>query len=276
MTNENDSNDPTGRPPGQPPLQPPATPATPLQDALPDSGKGKAAEERSETKELAREFRIAEKWVIGTNIVLAIIGSIALCIYYGQLRVMRGQLGEIIKQYPEIQKSARAAESAANSASDQIKLSREAIHSSERPWITDTAKNIPPLTPNVKFTMYIQILNSGKSPALQARVVMQSRYFKKFPLPNPPYDLSVGTPAQSLAILTPNVPIALQLPDTLLFDEPFRKIQSGEVAYFIYGQIHYTDAFSPSHEHVTHFCTQYRPDPTRTLWVACPFYNDAD
>ena len=40
--------------------------------------------------ELAREFGLAEKWVIGTNIVLAVIGIFALCIYHGQLNVMRG------------------------------------------------------------------------------------------------------------------------------------------------------------------------------------------
>src|SRR6266446_4744874 len=116
MRNENDSDDRTANPQGQPPPQAPVAPAAPLQGALPDSGKGKANEEENETKELAREFRVAEKWVIGTNIVLAVIGIAALCIYYGQLRVMRGQLGEIIKQYPEIKKSADAAKSAADTA----------------------------------------------------------------------------------------------------------------------------------------------------------------
>jgi len=127
MPDENKRDDPTTNPQAQPPLQSPVTPATPLQGALPDSGEGNANEEKNEAKELAREFRIAEKWVIGTNIVLAVIGIIALCIYYGQLRVMRGQLGEIIKQYPEIKKSADAAKSAADAATNQTILMKQQL-----------------------------------------------------------------------------------------------------------------------------------------------------
>lgn len=116
MTNEKNSDQPTANTQNQPPLQPPVTPPAPLQGALPDDGKRDANDVKNQTKELAREFRIAEKWVIGTNIVLALIGLAALCIYYGQLKVMQGQLGEIIKQYPEIKKSADAAKSAADTA----------------------------------------------------------------------------------------------------------------------------------------------------------------
>src|ERR1700724_4890863 len=108
MTNENDRNNPTTDSQGQSPLQPPVTPSTSLEGAFPDNGKGKANEEKNETKVLAREFRIAEKWVIGTNIILAVIGIVALCIYGGQLHVMRGQLQEIIRQYPQLKKSAEA------------------------------------------------------------------------------------------------------------------------------------------------------------------------
>ena len=77
MTNENDRNNPTTDSQGQSPLQPPVTPSTSLEGAFPDNGKGKANEEKNETKVLAREFRIAEKWVIGTNIILAVIGIVA-------------------------------------------------------------------------------------------------------------------------------------------------------------------------------------------------------
>ncbi len=124
MANEHDSNDPAANSQGEPLPQPPVIPPAPLQRTLSNDSKGHANEEQNETKELGREFRIAEKWVIGTNIALAIIGVVALCIYNGQLRVMRGQLGEIIKQYPELQKSADAAKTAA-----------EIAELSERPWI---------------------------------------------------------------------------------------------------------------------------------------------
>lgn len=135
MTNENDSNAPTADPQGQPPPQPPMTPSAPLQGALSDDRKRNAEDTKNEADELAREFRAAEKWVIGTNITLAIIGIFALCIYHGQLEVMRGQLGEIIKQFPEIQKSANAAKSAANTADSTLKSSQEQFRIDERPFM---------------------------------------------------------------------------------------------------------------------------------------------
>src|ERR1700721_1730378 len=103
MANENDS-ETSAHSTGQPPSQPPVIPPAPLQGPDDDS-KRKADTTKNEADELAREFRTAEKWVIGTNIILAIIGTIALCIYHGQLEVMRGQLGDIVKQFPEIQKT---------------------------------------------------------------------------------------------------------------------------------------------------------------------------
>jgi hypothetical protein len=124
MKNEKDSNGPPADSQAQSPPQPPVLPPAPLQGALPNDGKGNADEEKNKTNELAREFRIAEKWVIGTNIVLGIIGIVALCIYNGQLRVMRGQLGEIIRQYPELQKSADAAKKSADTAEHSFQVER--------------------------------------------------------------------------------------------------------------------------------------------------------
>jgi hypothetical protein len=170
MKNENDSNDPTANPQDQPSLQGPAPPAAPLQGALPDNCKRETNEEKNETKELAREFRIAEKWVIGTNIVLAVIGIVALCIYYGQLQVMRGQLGEIIKQYPEIQKSANAAKSAAETADTTLKSTEKSFVVDQRPYIV-VAEGYPqflhPPVVGQQAQVNVLLKNIGKTPAVQ-------------------------------------------------------------------------------------------------------------
>ncbi len=171
MPDENKRDDPTTNPQAQPPLQSPVTPATPLQGALPDSGEGNANEEKNEAKELAREFRIAEKWVIGTNIVLAVIGIVALCIYYGQLRVMRGQLGEIIRQYPEIKKSADAAKSAADTADATLKSSQKSFIIDQRPYIVVDEnspfflEHSPAAGQQILANVYLK--NIGRTPAVQ-------------------------------------------------------------------------------------------------------------
>jgi hypothetical protein len=131
MKTEKDSKSPIANAHDQSPPQPPVIPPAPLQSALPDNGKGKASGNENKTNELAREFRIAEKWVIGTNIVLAVIGVVALSIYNGQLRVMRGQLDEIIRQYPELQKSADAAKTSADIAKNSFEMEKRRAEDSE-------------------------------------------------------------------------------------------------------------------------------------------------
>jgi len=49
------------------------------------TSKEPSEDKQSTAKELAREFRWVEFISIGVNVVLAIIGIIALCIYYEQL-----------------------------------------------------------------------------------------------------------------------------------------------------------------------------------------------
>jgi hypothetical protein len=101
------------------------------------------------------------EWLqFSVNALLAIVGIIALCIYHGQLLVMKGQLGEIVRQYPEIKKQAKAATDAVNQAAAdsiensqritrqlsiaqqqaeaagrQANISANSLESEERPWI---------------------------------------------------------------------------------------------------------------------------------------------
>jgi hypothetical protein len=129
MTNENDSDTPAPDSKYQPPRQPQVIPPAPPQGEVgpnPDNGGNNQQET---AKELAREFRWVEVTSLIINGALAIIGVIALCIYNGQLNVMRGQLGEIIKQYPELQKSATA-------AADAAEISKDALHSVQRAFVT--------------------------------------------------------------------------------------------------------------------------------------------
>jgi hypothetical protein len=131
MTHEKDSKSPIAGSYDQSPPKSPVIPPAPPPSALLASGKGMTSENETTTRELAREFRVAEKWVIGTNIVLALIGIVALCIYNGQLRVMRGQLGEIIRQYPELQKSADAAKISADIAKNSFEMEKRRAEDTE-------------------------------------------------------------------------------------------------------------------------------------------------
>jgi hypothetical protein len=75
------------------------------QDILPKDNNHRAKKDKEPT-----EKRVPDWLQFAVNSVLAVVGVIAICIYFGQLQVMKGQLGEIVKQYPEMKKQATAAQ----------------------------------------------------------------------------------------------------------------------------------------------------------------------
>ncbi|MBZ5628316.1 MAG: hypothetical protein LAO06_05550 [Acidobacteriia bacterium] len=65
--------------------------------ALGQKETGPSNNGETETERLLRGTRTIERLQFGANATLAVIGVIALCIYGGQLAVMRGQLAEMKK-----------------------------------------------------------------------------------------------------------------------------------------------------------------------------------
>jgi hypothetical protein len=74
--------------------------------------------EHEEAKELAREFRAAEKWAIGINGALAVVAVLALIVYNGQLREMR--------------KATKATEVAAKAAKDSADVAKRTFEEIQR------------------------------------------------------------------------------------------------------------------------------------------------
>jgi hypothetical protein len=245
MPDEKDTNTPSADSRDQAPPQPPVIPPAPLQNPLPDNGNGKASENENKTNELVREFRIAEKWVIGTNIVLAIIGIVALCIYNGQLSVMRGQLGEIIKQYPELQKSANAATSASSTANGAFEESKKEFRIQQRPYIT-----LSELRPNGQLMagdnkLLLSIHNSGRTPALNIRILLNAYINQRAIMHTNPTERSESVLASDKQISN--------LYTVTLSGSDFAETSSRE--FTVMGTIRYTDIFREWH--VTSFCGRY-------------------
>ena len=78
--------------------------------------------QRPEQDKEPTEKRVREWLQVTVNVILVVVGIIAIWIYYGQLNVMKGQLGEIIRQFPEIQKQAKAATDAVDEAKEPLKI----------------------------------------------------------------------------------------------------------------------------------------------------------
>jgi hypothetical protein len=87
---------------------------------------------------------------------------------------MRGQLGEIIRQFPEIQKSASAAKSAADTADATLKSSQKSFEIDERAWVgvAEWHSEVGPIENGVITMKEMKIIlrNTGKTPATKLSI----------------------------------------------------------------------------------------------------------
>ncbi len=94
MNGQQASNNPSAKAPDNPRLPPLINPAVEKADVSTES-TNIGATQQDPTKELKREFSVFQIASLAVQGVLAIIGIGALCIYGGQLGVMRGTLDEM-------------------------------------------------------------------------------------------------------------------------------------------------------------------------------------
>lgn len=173
MTNQNDSGGPPDKTQEESSSQTPMTPIAPQKAQVSEQTSTATKRENNVSSELAREFRWVEFAQIGSNVVLAIVGIIALCIYNGQLTEMR-------KASKAAQDSADAATSAAKTADATLKVAKQQFRIEERPYIyaspepagpTINAQNDRALLVttqqdgSVTVVWHVGIINSGKSSA---------------------------------------------------------------------------------------------------------------
>lgn len=258
MTDEANSYAPTADANAKPPSQGPP-PSAPSQGEITPNPQNGTNGNQQTARELAREFRWVEITSLVINGALAVIGIVALCIYYGQLGVMRGQLGEIIKQFPEIQKSANAAKSAAETAAGNLKASQEQFRNQQRPlvWvnpgvqIAGNGMSATPLPDLVKQKLALQInvlgVNGGHSPATSYTQTEITVIFdeasvaeKRVAEYKPSYRSSTGDvlmPTSGVYFHTAQ-PVAIT--DNLLED-----LRTGKKEIFVLGALKYKDIFSP-------------------------------
>jgi uncharacterized protein YhhL (DUF1145 family) len=226
------------------------------------------------------ERRIREWLQIATNVTLVIVGIFAVCIYGGQLKVMRGQLGEIVKQYPEVQKQAKASQDSVAEVERQTRLD-------QRPWIKfqsggpspdrsfASAIGQPLRVPirfinigktaalRVKGMIIVEIVPMGKDPPIPNDIAAitaegqasppRSYFIKK--IPGTQYESSIvypGDPADTIAIRSKFIANGrIDNPPFTL--EEAKSFQGGKLYLAIWGEIWYFDIFGI--EHWTKFCS---------------------
>lgn len=305
----NSYSDPPSRDSGDQPVpERPSPPAAVEQDEVRNDSRQAANYEDSETKELAREFRIAEKWAIGINGVLAIIGILALVIYNGQLREMRKAtrateiaakaakdsadlarqtLQEMQKgggdthdlaaaakvQADSTKQTAIASQKAADISAQSVRVAQQSFIDEQRAWIGIVGYKIAQFEEGKPIKVEIDIGNSGKTPAFQMEwwsKYNSSTIAELGPLPR---DLASITEWQVGGAIPPSGQHAIYS------EIPWENWKGSSLSFklknlvpSIYGEISYHDAGGRSH--ITQYCLYVADPETRNSINFCKNWND--
>lgn len=259
MTNEKGSEEPSDNAKTQPSSQALVTPAALQQTEMGARGNRDPDHEQNETSELTKDFRTAERWIIGTNIGLGVIGILALCIYYGQLGQMR-------KATEKAGISADAAKSSADTA-------RDSLIRSQRPWVGMRGFFLPiKVLPNIPLQAKYAQVNSGHGPALSVgnrvgfgileQKLTNDRGEEKLRETKPPNTYT----------LFPNAESPAGQASVTINNYWLSQVNAGKAWLYYFGDTTYLDEFGQMHR--TKFCAVY--NPTAKEFDHCDIFNDAN
>jgi len=247
--------------------------------------------EQNVGRELARKFRWVEFAQIASNVILAVVGIIALCIYSGQLTEMR-------KSSKAAQDAANAAESAATTAKDTLVDQKNLFQIEQRPYIVvadGSLQFLNPPTASSPIKANITFKNIGKTPAF--RMVWNIALLKFTAEPNSGHQklrnfltrnyaelADKNTAAiKELSTFSPKLRVELDLapqatvfstnqePPVVLSGDELSVLQkAGGVALFYIGVVNYRDSFGDEYE--TTFCDLYFGTDPR-VWHICDSNN---
>jgi hypothetical protein len=157
--------------------------------------------------------------------------------------------------------------------SDQAnRLNGESARLDQRAWVgPGKASFLQPVEPDKEFSLCVEIVNSGKTPALRfkGKISIQMQPIESLFLPDYRRDPLKKSKA-SVGTLLPGVPRCLHSPPTQLSSEVIDTLKSGEETFYVFGRVEYGDVFGGIH------CTMFCYSLTRKLddFGLCPTYND--
>jgi hypothetical protein len=218
------------------------------------------------------------KLLVALTCVIAVANSCYTHYAHQQFKVMHGQLDQIILQYPELQKSANAAKSAADVAQQTMRID-------QRAWIRFGLVNNQ-LTLGQPIDAPVMIGVAGKTPARKVTGDMKAELLR--PDQAPDFVYAKGHPHFHLptVLILPNTDMHLTLtvlraaprkkePDLVLFDSAIQhSIDQGDLLIVVHGMLTYEDVFGV--EHWLKFCTFGSGNLRHRGSPKCDEYNDTD
>jgi hypothetical protein len=232
-----------------------------------------------------KEANLVDVAGIITGVAVVIVGILAACIYANQLGVMQGQLDQMSRQFPEIQKSATAAKSAADTADAEFKISARA-------WVTANLSNPGGVQDGRPIVTIVDFTNTGKSPAVKVRTCQVSKIVdarkRSLDINCPVKRISPGFQvvlANNATLRTANAVDGDTVPpltsDGFLTPPLHDDLRKGKRVAITYGFVEYDDIFKI--HHWTKFCYFLMIMPPApggmsetNNWSVCDVGNDID
>lgn len=262
MNSGYDSSSPAESEKGDPP--PPSPVQSHSEPILTDPKENQSDSNKESAIKSPPSTRAVEWWQLGINGVLAVVGILVLCVYSGQLDVMRGQLKNMEGQLEQMKGAGAQTDQLINKAAEQAvatnELARQAKRSDEALRLRDRAYvyfgdpsfieyPYPPAKPTV-WGVAIPAYNAGNMPA--HRVVV--RYScpdapssgKPTKVPFDPANLKMAEMTQTIGPKQSLVFQACDIPIEVIDDA-----KKGKRDVFIITEVRYTDGFDPDRTRVT-------------------------
>lgn len=220
--------------------------------------------------------RSHSRWGLWINGTIGICTVLGFCLLMYQTRLARQEAAESEKSFlaslEQARRSADAAQAAADAAQKSAEVAGRALQLDHRAWVGVATFAPPNLQPGSTVTFTVQLLNSGRSPALNVKAHTSYRLLSARGSFTPIYRKRKDNLRPSLVVIQPGVSMALPGSiDGPLSAADVEAVRTGKKVLYIFGRIEYTDVFRT--EHHSTFCVFLTKD--HESGTACSEYSEA-
>lgn len=249
-----------------------STNASSINKQEPDKSRNNTTKKKSITTQFW-EQPINVKLTLLFDFLLLIATSVYATFAYFQWKTMSGQLLIINKQADIMAKQSETLDRQAQIMDKQADISSKQMINGERAWITVDNLESKEVKEQVPRDVFITIVNSGNSPALNTRIFSAWGVYESEPIPMPDIDQS-SEPTVSHTVMGARSAKQQTGPSFNLSDEQVRLVKQQTHYLYVWGIIKYEDIFGQGR--TTKFCEVYVYYTTKPGWKYCADTNTAN
>jgi hypothetical protein len=229
----------------------------------------------SDTVQTLMLYRVSRStgWIAFFSLVIAIVAGASGYFLWNQLGVMQEQLDQFQELSERVQKSFESARiqsvaftealqavseqmGRSNDAMDRIARAADAPLSLDRPWVGIESISVGQLRPGEALSMIANVHNSGRTPAINVKVYLNSLLVAGKNANN--FDAEeCKTCPQSVLLPNAALNIDVSLDSSIITASTVNRVKSGDETIWLTGRIDYIDSLA--RPHITRVCMNYVP-----------------